>query len=134
MRWVAALAAGACTAVALFAAFYGLQGFFDWRAGRAELLARIAALESNPGAPNRDGNLAAARHLIELTNGVAVEKVGSSALALVVAVIALAAAWRYAARSLSRGRLVLTVTAGAVIPAVIAGIMVMLLGLGAIRG
>ena len=134
MRWLAGFAAGLCAAIALLAGFYGKQSFDDWQANRAGLIARVATLESNPGAPNRDGNLASARQLLELTNGVALERVGGSALALALALAAFAASWRYAARLLSRGRLVVAVALGALIPAAIGGMAVVLLGLGAIRG
>jgi hypothetical protein len=72
--------------------------------------------------------------LLELTNGVALERVGGSALALALALAAFAASWRYAARSLSRGRLAVAVALGALIPTAIGGMAVVLLGLGAIRG
>ena len=134
MRWLAALAAGACAAIALFATFYGQRSLDDWRSERASLLARIAGLENNPAAENRDGNLAMARELLELTNGVATEKVGVSVLALVLAVIALTASWRYARRFFSRGKLMAVASLGALIPIAISGTVVVILGLGAIRG
>ena len=134
MRWLAALAAGIFTAIALFGAFYGQKSFDDWQSDRAELLARIAALQSDPGKPNRDANLESARQLLDLANGVALEKVGLSALALVLAVAGLVASWRYAARFFSRTRLVLLAALGTLIPVVVGALVLLMLGAGAIRG
>ena len=134
MRWLAALAAGICAAIALFGAFYGQKGFDDWRSDRAELLARITALESDPGRPNRDANLDSARQLLDLANGVALEKVGLSALALVLAVAGLVASWRHAARFFSPTRLVILAALGSLIPGVVGVLVLLMLGAGAIRG
>ena len=134
MRWLAALAAGIFAAIALFGAFYGQRSFADWQSDRAELLVRIAALQSDPRKPNRDANLESARQLLDLANGVALEKVGLSALALVLAVAGLVVAWRYAARFLSRTRLVLLAALGALIPVVASVLALLMLGAGAIRG
>ena len=134
MRWVAALAAGIFTAIALFGAFYGQKSFDDWQSNRTELLARIAALQSDPGRPNRDANLESARQLLDLANGVALEKVGASALALLLAVAGLVASWRYAARFFSRTRLVILASVGALIPVVVGALVLWMLGAGAIRG
>ena len=134
MRWLAALAAGISTAIALFGTFYGQKSFDDWQSDRAELLARIAALQSDPGKPNRDANLESARQLLDLANGVALEKVGLSAFALVLAVAGLVAFWRYAAKFFSRTRLVILATLGALIPVVVGVLVLLMLGAGAIRG
>ena len=134
MRWLAALAAGIFTAIALFGAFYGQRSFADWQSDRAELLARIAALQGDPGKPNRDANLESARQLLDLANGVALEKVGLSALALVLAVAGLAVAWRYAAKFFSRTRLVILAALGALIPVAVGVLALLMLGAGAIRG
>ena len=134
MRWLAALAAGIFTAIALFGAFYGQKSFDDWQSHRAELLARIAALESDPGRSNRDANLESARQLLDLANGVALEKVGLSALALVLAVAGLVASWRHAGRFFSRTRLVILAALGTLIPVVVGVLVLLMLGAGAIRG
>jgi len=134
MRWVAALAAGTCVAIGFFATFYAQQSFVDWRSEHGSLLSRIAALESNPGTENRNGNLTAARDLLELTNGVALEKIGASALALALSVVGFVASRRYASRFFSRGRLVALAALGALIPIAIGATVVVILGLAAIRG
>jgi hypothetical protein len=134
MRWLAALAAGICAAIALFATFYGQKAFDHWQSDRAELLARIASLESDPGRPNRDANLESARQLLDLANGVALEKVGLSVLALVLAVAGLVASWRHAARFFSRTRLVILAALGTLIPVVVGVLVLLMLGAGAIRG
>lgn len=134
MRWLAALAAGTFAAIALFATFYGQVSLDDWRTSRTELLARIATLESEPGHENRDGNLHAARQLLDLANGVAVEKVGASALALVLAVAGLVVCWRYAARFFSRTRLIVLAALGTLIPVAVAGLVLLMLAAGTIRG
>ena len=134
MRWVAALGAGSLAAVALAALVFAQNNFEDWQSNRASVLAQIASIERDAGNPNRDRSLAAARDLMELTNGAALERVGLSALALVLAVAALIPSWRYAARSLSRIRLALLAVAGALIPVAIGGLVLMMLAAGAIRG
>ena len=134
MRWLAALAAGVCAAIALFGTFYGQKSLDDWQSGRAELVSRIAALERDPGSPNREGNLRSAHQLLDLTNGVAFERVGLSTLALVLGIVGAVASWRYAERHLSRVRLVVCAVLGALIPVVVAGLVLLMLGAGAIRG
>lgn len=134
MRWLAALAAGSCVAIALFAAFYGYKSFEDWQSARTELFARITALESDSRNPNREGNLKSARQLLDLANGVVLEKGGASALALVLALAGFGASYRYAARFLSRVRLVATAAAGALIPVAVGILVLLMLGAGAIRG
>jgi len=134
MRWLAALAVGICAAIALFASFYGQKAFDFWQSDRAELQTRIAALESDPARPNRDANLESARQLLDLANGVALEKVGLSALALVLAVAGLVASWRQAARFFSRTRLFLLAALGTLIPVVVGVLVLLMLGAGAIRG
>ena len=134
MRWVCALAVGSFAAIALAALVFAQNNFDDWQSNRASLLAQIASLERDVANPNRDRGLASARELMELTNGAALERVGLSALVLVLAVAALVPSWRYAARSFSRVRLVLLAAVGAVIPAAIGWLVLMMLGAGAIRG
>lgn len=134
MRWVAALAAGFAAAVALGALIYGQKSFDDWQSNRTAVLAQIASIERDPGYPNRDGNLQNARELMDLTNGVALERVGLSALALTLAVATLIPLWRYAARSLSRARLAIFVALGALIPATAGVLIVVMLAAGTIRG
>ena len=134
MRWLAALAAGFAAAVALGALIYGQNSFDDWQSNRAAVLAQIASIERDPAYPNRDRNLQSARELMELTNGVALERVGLSALALAIAIGAFVPLWRYAARSFSRVRLVIFVALGALIPTAVAGLIVLMLAAGAIRG
>jgi hypothetical protein len=134
MRWLAALAAGICAAIALFGTFYGQKSLDDWQSGRAELVSRIAALERDAGSPNRDRNLRSAHELLELTNGVAFERVGLSTLALVLGVAGAGVSWRYAGRHFGRIRLALLAAAGALIPVAIGGLVLMMLGAGAIRG
>ena len=134
MRWAAALAAGALASVALAALLFALNNVDDWRSNRASILAQVASIERDAGNPNRELGLAAARELMEVTNGAALERVGTSALVLVLALAALVPSWRYAARSLTHARLALLAAAGAVITAAIGGFVLFLLGLSAIRG
>ena len=134
MRWLAALAAGACFAIALFAAFYGYQSFEHWQSGRTELLGRIAALENDSGNPNRDRNLQSARQLLDLGNGVLAEKAGISALALLFALAGLLASGRYAARFLTPLRLITLGVLGALLPVAASIVVLLMLGAGAIRG
>jgi len=134
MRWAAALAAGAFAAVALAALVFGRNNLNDWQSNRASILAQIASIERDAGNPNRERGLAAARELMEVTNGAALERVGLSALALVLAVAALIPSWRYAARFLSRAKLVLLAVVGALIPAALGGLALFLAGVSAIRG
>jgi hypothetical protein len=134
MRWLAVLAAGFAAAVALGALIYCQNSFDDWQSNRAAVLAQIASIERDPASPNRDRNLQSARELMDLTNGVALERVGLSALALAIAMGAFVPLWRYAARSFSRARLVIFVTLGALIPAAVAGLIMLMLAAGAIRG
>jgi 6,7-dimethyl-8-ribityllumazine synthase len=135
MRWLAALAAGFAAAVALGALIYGQNSFDDWQSNRAAVLAQIASIERDPGYPNRDRDLQSARELMDLTNGVVIERVGFSALALALAVGAFVALWRYAARFFSRARLAVFVSLGAVISGAVAGlIVVVMFAAGTIRG
>ena len=134
MRWLAALAVGVFAVAALFATFFGQQSVDDWRSGRASVLAQIASIESDTGNPNRDAGLAEARGLLDLNDGVALEKVGLSVLALLASVPALVACWRYAARFFSRIHLVALAALGALIPIVAGGAVLFVLGVGAIRG
>ena len=134
MRWVAALAVGSLAAIALAALVFAQNNFDDWQSNRASVVAQIASIERDVANPNRDRSLAAARELMELANGAALEKVGLSALVLVLAVAAVLPSWRYAARSFSRVRLALLATAGALIPVAIGGLVLMMLAAGAIRG
>ncbi|HEX5611559.1 MAG TPA: hypothetical protein VFX67_02820 [Burkholderiales bacterium] len=134
MRWLAALCAGSCVAIALFAAFYGYKSFEDWQSARTELSARIAALETDSRNPNREGNLKSAHHLLDLANGVVLEKAGASALVLILALAAFGASYRYAARFLTRFRLFATAAAGALIPVAVGIVVLLMLGAGAIRG
>lgn len=134
MRWVAALAVGSLAAIALAALVFAQNNFDDWQSNRASVLAQIASIERDVANPNRAHSLAAARELMDLTNGAALEKVGLSALVLVLAVAAVLPSRRYAARSLSRVRLALLATVGALIPVAIGGLVLMMLAAGAIRG
>ena len=134
MRWVAALAVGSLAAIALAALVFAQNNVDDWRSNRSSLLAQIASIERDVANPNRDRGLASARELMELTNGAALERVGLSAVVLVLAIGALFPSWRYAARSFSRVRLVLVAAVGAAIPVAIGWLALMMLGAGAIRG
>ena len=134
MRWLAALAVGISAVTALCGLFYGQVSFDDWQSSRDSNLALIASIEADPGFPNRDGNLQSARELLELANGVAIEKVGLSVLALALAFAVLIPSWRYASRFFSRARLVLLAVAGALIPLAVGGVVVLLLAAGTIRG
>ena len=134
MRWVAALATGALAAVALAALIFAQNNFDDWQSNRASVLAQIASIERDVGNPNRDRGLAEAHGVMEVMNGAALERVGLSALVLVLAVAALIPSWRYAARFFSRVRLALLAVAGALIPVAIGGVVLMMLAAGAIRG
>jgi hypothetical protein len=134
MRWVAALAVGSLAAIALAALVFAQNNFDDWQSNRASNLAQIASIEREVGNPNRARGLAQAREVMEVTNGAALERVGLSALALVLAVAALIPSWRYAARSFSRVRLALLAAVGALIPVAIGGVVLMMLAAGAIRG
>ena len=134
MRWVAALAAGALAAVALAALVFAVNNVGDWQSNRASILAQIASIERDLGNPNRERGLAAARDLMHVTNGAALERVGLSALVLVVAIAALVQTWRYAARFLSRARLALVAACGAAITVATGGLVLFVLGMSAIRG
>jgi hypothetical protein len=131
MRWFAVFAAGFSAAIALGALIYGQNSFDDWQSNRAAALAQIASIERDPAYPNRDRNLHSARELMDLTNGVALERVGLSALALAIAMGAFVPLWRYAARFLTRTRLVLLVALGALIPLAVAGVILLMLAAGA---
>jgi len=134
MRWVVALTVGSLAAIAFAALAFAQSNFDDWQSNRASVLAQIASIERDVANPNRDRSLASARELMDLTNGAALERVGLSALVLVLAVGALLPSWRYAARSFSRIRLALLAAAGASISVAIAWLVLMMLGAGAIRG
>jgi len=134
MRWVAALAAGALAAIALAALILALNNINDWQSNRASVLAQIASIERDTGNPNRERGLAAADELMQVTNGAALERVGLSLLVLALAIAALVRSWRYAARSLTRARLVLVAVAGAAIAIATGGAALFVLGLAAIRG
>ena len=134
MRWIAALAAGALAAAALAALLFALNNVNDWQANRTSVLAQIASIERDTGNPNRERGLAAAHELMQVTNGAARERIGLSALVLVVAIAALVPSWRYAARSLDRLRLVLLAVVGAVVAVTSGGVVVFVLGMSAIRG
>ena len=134
MRWFAALAAGALAAVALAALLFALNNINDWQSNRAAVLAQIASIERDTGNPDRERGLAAAHELMQVTNGAALERAGLSALVLVLAIAALVPSWRYAARIFGRVRLVLVAVAGASIAVAIGGVLLFVLGLGAIRG
>ena len=134
MRWGAALAAGALAAVALAALAFAYNNFADWQSNHASNLAHIAAIERDAGNPNRDRALAEARGVMEVMNGAALERIGLSALVLALAIAALVPSWRYAARSFGRIRLVALAALGALIPVVAGGVVLFVLGVGAIRG
>ena len=134
MRWVASLAAGALAAVALAALIFALNSVNDWQSNHASVLAQIASIERDTGNPNRERGLAAAHELMQVTNGAALERIGLSALVLLLAIAALVPSWRYAARFFSRVRLALVAMAGAAITVVIGGVLLFVLGLSAIRG
>jgi len=134
MRWVAALAAGALAAVALAALVFAANNVDDWQSNRASVLAQIASIERDTGNPNRERGLAAAHQLMEVTNGAALERVGLSALVLVLAIAALVPSWHYAGRSFSRMRLALVAASGAAIAVSAGGLVLFVLGLSAIRG
>ena len=61
MRWLTGVGAGICAAIALLATAYALNALDDWHALRVMTLNDIAALESDPGYPNREANLKSAR-------------------------------------------------------------------------
>ena len=134
MRWVAALAAGALAAIALAALIFALNNVEDWQSNRASVLAQISSIERDTGNPNRERGLAAAHELMRVTNGAALETVAWSALVLALAIAALVPSWRYAARSLTRGRLALLAATGAVVATAIGGVVLFVLGLAAMRG
>ena len=134
MRWGAALAAGALAALALAALAFAYNNFADWQSNHASNLAHIAAIERDAGRPNRDRALAEARGVMEVMNGAALERIGLSALIVALAIAALVPLVRYAARSLTRLWLALLTLVGAVLPVVIGGVVLFVLGVGAIRG
>ena len=134
MRWLAALAAGALAAVALAALMFAVNNVNDWQSNRTSVLAQIASIERDAGNPNRERGLAAAHELMQVTNGAALERVGLSALVLVLGIGALVPSWRYAARFFSRMRLALVAAAGAAITVAAGGLVLFVLGLSAIRG
>src|SRR5262245_6605373 len=134
MRWLAALAAGALAAVALAALIFALNNVNDWQSNRASVLAQIASIERDSGNPNRERGLAAAHELMQVTNGAALERGALSALVLVLAIAGLVPSWRYAARFFGRMRLALVAASGAALTVAAGGLVLFVLGLGAIRG
>ena len=134
MRWIAALGVGILAVATLFATFFAQQSLDDWRSGRASALAQIASIERDTGNPNREAGLKEARGLLDLNDGVAIEKIGLAVLGLLVSVPGLVASWRYAGRFFNRIRLVALAVLGGLIPVVVGGAVLFVLGVGAIRG
>jgi hypothetical protein len=134
MRWLAGIGAGICAAMALLATAYALNALDDWHALRVMTLNDIAALESDPGYPNRDANLKSAREQILATDRDLRDKGLVSVLVLAPTVVVFVLFWQRAVVAFGRGRLIALVAITAIsLIAAVALVVVMLLA-GAIRG
>ena len=134
MRWLTGVGAGICAAIALLATAYALNALDDWHALRVMSLNDIAALESDPGYPNREANLKSAREQMLAMDRDLRDKGLISILVLAPTVVVLVLLWQRAVVAFGRGRLIALVALTAVSLIAAAALVVEMLLAGAIRG
>jgi len=134
MRWLTGVGAGICAAIALLATAYALNALDDWHALRVMTLNDIAALESDPGYPNREANLKSAREQMLAMDRDLRDKGLISILVLAPTVVVLVLLWQRAVVAFGRGRLIALVAITAVSLIAAAALVVVMLLAGAIRG
>ena len=134
MRWLTGVGAGICAAIALLATAYALNALDDWHALRVMTLNDIAALESDPGYPNREANLKSAREQMLAMDRDLRDKGLISILVLAPTVVVLVLLWQRAVVAFGRGRLIALVALTAVSLIAAAALVVVMLLAGAIRG
>lgn len=134
MRWLTGIAAGICAGIAILVVIYGLNKANDWYEHRTVTLAHLAALEGDPGYPNRDSNIRSEREQIEILDREVKKSSVISALALVISLGAFVPLWRRAARSFTAVRLAVLVAVTAAVFLSCLGLAVVILSAGVIRG
>jgi len=134
MRWLTGVGAGICAAIALLATAYALNALDDWHALRVMTLNDIAALESDPGYPNREANLKSAREQMLAMDRDLRDKGLISILVLAPTVVVLVLLWQRAVVAFGRGRLIALVAITAVSLIAAGALVVVMLLAGAIRG
>ena len=134
MRWLTGIASGICAGIAILATIYGLNKANDWYEHRTVVLAHLAALEGDPGYPNRDSNIRSEREQIEILDREVKKSSVISALALVISLGAFVPLWRRAARSFTAVRLAVLVAVTAAVFLSCLGLAVVILSAGVIRG
>jgi len=134
MRWLTGVGAGICAAIALLATAYALNALDDWHALRVMTLNDIAALESDPGYPNRDANLKSAREQMLAMDRDLRDKGLVSVLALAPTVVVFVLLWQRAVVPFGRGRLIALVAITAISLIAAVALVVVMLMAGAIRG
>lgn len=133
MRWLTAVAAGICAAVALLATAYGVNQLNDRHAHREVMLGHLAAMEADPGYPNRDASIRSEREQLEILES-RKKNVVISAFALALAIAFFVPLWRRAARSFGALRLAMLVALTAAVFVAALGLLIVTLSAGAIRG
>lgn len=134
MRWLTAVAAGICAAVALLATAYGVNQLNDRHAHREVMLGHLAAMEADPGYPNRDASIRSEREQLEILESRTKKNVVISAFALALAIAFFVPLWRRAARSFGALRLAMLVALTAAVFVAALGVLIVTLSAGAIRG
>jgi hypothetical protein len=134
MRWLIGVAAGLCATIAVAATAYGLNQLNDWQAHREVMLGHIAAMEADPGYPNRDANIRSEREQIDALDRRTKKNALISALALTLSIAAFVPLWRRAGRSFGLLRLAVLVTMTAAVLMAALGLLIVMLSAGAIRG
>lgn len=134
MRWLTGIAAGACAAIAILATAYGVNQLNDRHAHREVMLGHLAAMEADPGYPNRDASIRSEREQLEILESQTKKNVLISAFALALAIASFVPLSRRAARSFGALRLVMLVAITAAVFMAVLGLLVVTLSAGAIRG